>query len=105
MLQTIPSWLPRMPRSMRSRTEPHRFTLREKSAAGPVYTSVSSGPPDRLSKQLDALSRRDFIYLVFVLSLFGKAAWFLALTAVGAPVFLILVLVLAAKKRRAVPSA
>ena len=81
------------------------FTLREKSAAGPVYTSVSSGPPDRLSKQLDALSRRDFIYLVFVLSLFGKAAWFLALTAVGAPVFLILVLVLAAKKRRAVPSA
>ena len=75
------------------------FTLREKSAAGPVYTSVSSGPPDRLSKQLDALSRRDFIYLVFALSLFGKAAWFLALTAVGAPVFLILVLILAAKKR------
>ncbi|MEQ8504212.1 MAG: CDP-alcohol phosphatidyltransferase family protein [Rhodospirillales bacterium] len=75
------------------------FTLRRKDTGGPVYTSVSSGTPDRLSKHLDALSRRDFIYLVFVLALFGKAAWFLALTAVGAPVFLILVLILAARTR------
>jgi phosphatidylglycerophosphate synthase len=68
------------------------LTLRKKTAAGPVYTSVSEGPPNRLTKVLDALSRRDFVYLVLVLSVFGKANWFLALTAIGAPVFLFLVL-------------
>ena len=81
------------------------LTLRNKTAAGPVYTSVSHGPSGRLTKVLDALSRRDFIYLVLVLSVFGKANWFLALTAVGAPVFLFLVLWTAnrdAQRRRAI---
>jgi phosphatidylglycerophosphate synthase len=81
------------------------LTLRKKSSAGPVYTSVSDGPPGKLTRVLDALSRRDFIYLVFVLSVFGKAGWFLALTAIGAPVFLFLVLWTASrdtKRRRAV---
>jgi phosphatidylglycerophosphate synthase len=81
------------------------LTLRNKTAAGPVYTSVSDGPSGRLTKVLDALSRRDFIYLVLVLSVFGKANWFLALTAVGAPVFLFLVLWTAnrdAQRRRAI---
>lgn len=80
------------------------LTLRNKSAAGPVYTSVSDGPSGRLTKVLDALSRRDFIYLVLIFSAFGKAGWFLALTAVGAPVFLLLVLWTAnldAQRRRA----
>jgi phosphatidylglycerophosphate synthase len=81
------------------------LTLRNKTAAGPVYTSVSDAPSGRLTKVLDALSRRDFIYLVLVLSMFGKANWFLALTAVGAPVFLFLVLWTAnrdAQRRRAI---
>jgi phosphatidylglycerophosphate synthase len=80
------------------------LTLRNKTAGGPVYTSVSDAPSGRLTKVLDALSRRDFIYLVLVLSAFGKANWFLALTAVGAPVFLFLVLWTAnrdAQRRRA----
>ena len=82
------------------------LTLRKKTTAGPVYTSVSDGPSGRLTKVLDALSRRDFIYLVLVLSVFGKANWFLALTAIGAPVFLLLVLWAAnrdAQRRRAIP--
>jgi phosphatidylglycerophosphate synthase len=81
------------------------LTLRNKTAAGPIYTSVSDGPSGRLTKLLDALSRRDFIYLVFALSLFGKASWFLAITAVGALVFFCLVLWTAtrdAQRRRAV---
>lgn len=81
------------------------LTLRKKTAVGPVYTSVSGGPPSNLTKVLDALSRRDFIYLVFVLSIFGKAGWFLALTAIGAPLFLFLVLWTAirdTKRRRAI---
>jgi phosphatidylglycerophosphate synthase len=37
---------------------------------------------------LDALSSRDFIYVVIVLSAFGKAAWFLVASALGTPAFL-----------------
>ena len=76
------------------------LTLRKKTGDGPVYTSVSEGPSVGLTKLLDDLSRRDFIYLVLVLSAFGKANWFLALTAIGAPVFLVLIL-LAARRTRA----
>jgi phosphatidylglycerophosphate synthase len=81
------------------------LTLRKKTAAGPVYTSVSDTPSGKLTRVLDALSRRDFIYLVLALSVFGKANWFLALTAVGAPVFLFLVIWTAsrdARRRRAI---
>jgi len=81
------------------------LTLRKKTAAGPVYTSVSDEPTGRLTAVLDALSRRDFVYLVLILSVFGKANWFLALTAIGAPVFLVLVLWTAhrdAQRRRAI---
>lgn len=78
------------------------FTLREKKTAGPVYTSVSGGPASRASKMLDDLSRRDFIYLVFALALFGQAHWFLALTAIGAPVFLVAVLVVVSRARQPV---
>ena len=63
------------------------------------------GRPARLTKVLDVLSRRDFVYLVLVLSVFGKANWFLALTAIGAPVFFFLVLWTAnrdAQRRRAI---
>ena len=82
------------------------LTLRKKTGTGPVYTSVSAAPSSSgLTRVLDALSRRDFIYLVLVLSVFGKANWFLALTAIGAPVFLFLVLWTAsrdAQRRRAI---
>lgn len=63
---------------------------------GPLFTSVAASD-SAVSRIADALSRRDFIYLVLALSLFGKAAWFLVLSAVGAPVFF---LVLVALSRR-----
>ena len=66
-----------------------------KAAAGPVYTSVSTAPERPLARVLDALSRRDFIYLVLALALFGKVSWFLLLAAFGAPIFFFLVLFLA----------
>lgn len=76
--------------------------VKDRSATGPVYTSVAGVGQQsaRLTKLLDDLSRRDFIYLVFVLSLFGKAAWFLALAGIGAPIFLLLVLFVAWRERR-----
>lgn len=76
--------------------------VKDRSDTGPVYTSVAGAGQQsaRLTKLLDDLSRRDFIYLVFALSLFGKAAWFLALAGIGAPIFLLLVLFVAWRERR-----
>lgn len=73
-------------------------TMRDKGKEGPLYTTVSRGPSAGLGRLLDALSRRDFIYLVLLLSLFGKADWFLAVTAIGAPVFFVMLLVVAARE-------
>jgi phosphatidylglycerophosphate synthase len=70
-------------------------TMRHKESSGPLFTSVAQGSGSDFSQVADALARRDFIYLVVLLSAFGKAAWFLALTALGAPVFFIFLLVIA----------
>ena len=78
--------------------------IRGKARAGPVYTSVSTAPNRPLARVLDALSRRDFIYLVVALALFGKVSWFLLLTAFGAPIFFFLVLVLAWREGAAAAS-
>jgi phosphatidylglycerophosphate synthase len=69
---------------------------------GPLFTSVSSAPAtpvSRLTALMDALARRDFIYLVVLLSAFGKARWFLALAAVGSPAFFAALLVVAGMHR------
>lgn len=77
------------------------LTMRKKSGSGPLYTSVSASDDNKkLSKMLDDLSRRDFIYLVFAMAVFGQAHWFVAMTGIGAPIFLILVIVLAVKNAR-----
>ncbi len=75
--------------------------MRPKRDAGPQFTSVSAEPERPLARALDAASRRDFIYLVLILALFGKSSWFLVLAAIGAPIYLLLLLVLAARERRA----
>jgi 1L-myo-inositol 1-phosphate cytidylyltransferase / CDP-L-myo-inositol myo-inositolphosphotransferase len=67
---------------------------------GPLFTSVAGSRPSRLSRIADALSRRDFIYLVLILSLFGKARWFLVLAAAGAPVYFLALTVIALAERR-----
>ena len=53
----------------------------------PSFSSVVRMRSSRISKVLDALGNRDFIYLVLLLSVFGKVHWFLPLTAVGSPIF------------------
>jgi phosphatidylglycerophosphate synthase len=73
--------------------------MRPKGGEGPLYTSVSTTPGRRLARLLDALSRRDFFYLVAGLALFGKASWFLPLAALGAPTFFLLLILLAARER------
>ncbi len=69
-----------------------RRPVAPKNIAGPVFTSVAQSSGSDISRILDALARRDFIYLVLLLSAFGKASWFLVLAAAGAPVFFLLLL-------------
>jgi len=52
--------------------------------------AVSADSP-RAARLAATLANRDFIYLVLVLSAFGKASWFLVAAAVGAPAFLLVV--------------
>ncbi|MDA0655742.1 MAG: CDP-alcohol phosphatidyltransferase family protein [Proteobacteria bacterium] len=69
-----------------------RSLLRPQKTGGPGFTSVAQSSGSDVSRILDALARRDFIYLVLLLSAFGKASWFLILAAFGAPLFFLLLL-------------
>jgi phosphatidylglycerophosphate synthase len=71
------------------------------AAGGPLFVSVTSAPRTRISGVADALARRDFIYLVVVLAAFGEARWFLVVSAVGAPVFFLVLLAIARRGRHA----
>ncbi len=55
-----------------------------------MRASTAETAPSPLSRLADALVHRDFIYLIVVLAALGHAWWFLATTAVGAPLFLAL---------------
>jgi phosphatidylglycerophosphate synthase len=74
-------------------------TMHTKKDGGPLFTSVSTMPGQTLARMLDAASRRDFIYLVLFLALFGKSDWFLVLAAAGAPIFFLLLLLVAVRER------
>jgi phosphatidylglycerophosphate synthase len=75
-------------------------TMRPKKGIGPLYTSVAKEPGKRFSQVLDAVSRRDFIYGVVVLALFGWVKYFLLLSAIGAPTFFFALVYLAIRERR-----
>jgi phosphatidylglycerophosphate synthase len=66
---------------------------------GPLFTNVSQRS-SRVSRVADELSRRDFIYLVLILSAFGKAHWFLVMAAVGTPIYFLVLVGLALGERR-----
>ena len=66
--------------------------MRSKDGADTLFTSVSDAPERPLTRLLDSASRRDFIYLVVLLALFGRSNWFLALAGIGAPIYFFLVL-------------
>ena len=51
-----------------------------------------SGADRTMARLIEAFSHRDFIYLILILSAFGRAQWFIALAAAGTPLFLALML-------------
>ena len=60
--------------------------LRIKKGSGPLLSSVTSRKSS-MEKTADFLARRDFIYLVILLAIFGKVEWFLWMGAFGSPVY------------------
>ena len=66
--------------------------MRMKGGADTLFTSVSDAPDRPLTRLLDSASRRDFIYLVILLALFGRSNWFLVMAGIGAPIYFVLVL-------------
>jgi phosphatidylglycerophosphate synthase len=69
--------------------------MRSKDGDETLFTSVSDAPERPLTRLLDSASRRDFIYLVILLALFGRSNWFLVLAGIGAPIYFFLVLFVA----------
>jgi phosphatidylglycerophosphate synthase len=66
--------------------------MRSKDGDETMFTSVSDAPERPLTRLLDSASRRDFIYLVILLALFGRSNWFLVMAGIGAPIYFFLVL-------------
>ena len=77
----------------------YMYAMRPRPAAGPLLTTVSPSHRSRLTAALDAVARRDFIYIVMVLALFGKGYWFLAAASVGTPGFFLALLFVALTSR------
>jgi phosphatidylglycerophosphate synthase len=70
-------------------------TMQEPVTEAPLFTSVVRTRASWLSRLADMLARRDFIYLIVLLSAVGKATWFLSLAAAGSPIFFLVLLWLA----------
>ncbi len=80
-------------------------TMRKKKGAGPLFTSTaleSGGGKSEEStrKIIDFLARRDFIYLVLLLSIFGKIHWFLWMGAAGAPLYFLILITLNSRNQK-----
>jgi len=68
-------------------------TMRSEKKTGPLYTSVSTSKRKSAMVRLaDLLSRRDFIYLVLLLAILNHTHWFLVMTAIGAPIYALLLI-------------
>jgi len=68
-------------------------TMHTEKKAGPLYTSVSTSQRKSAMVRLaDLLSRRDFIYLVLLLAMLNHTHWFLIMTAIGAPIYALLLI-------------
>jgi phosphatidylglycerophosphate synthase len=72
---------------------------------GPLYTSVATHSDGALTRLTDAISRRDFIYLVLIMSIFGVADWFVISSAIMIPLYFLALLVIAWNDRRVARSA
>ena len=78
----------------------YMYAMRPRQGGGPLLTTISPSHRSRLTEVLDLVARRDFIYIVMILALFGKAYWFLAAAPVGTLGLFVALLVMAFGARR-----
>lgn len=71
----------------------YNYAMRPRAGGRSLLAIASPRRRSQMTRVLDAVSGRDFIYIVMVLSLFGKAYWFLAAACVGTPGFFVALLV------------
>jgi phosphatidylglycerophosphate synthase len=92
--ETWPLWLSILPLAgtIGSAWFVYCHTMQGTKGTGPLFTSVVRSPNSRVSHLMDSLARRDFIYLVALLSAFGKASWFLVLSAIGTPIYFLILI-------------
>ncbi len=64
-----------------------------------MLDTAVAGDAAWIARFAEAFSHRDFIYLVILLSAFGKAHWFLILASIGTPIFFVLLLWVGARRR------
>ena len=63
-----------------------------------MRASIDGGPRSAVSRVADVMVYRDFIYVIVMLAAVGKAWWFLVITAIGGPMFLLLLAWLGRKR-------
>ncbi len=76
------------------------YAMRPRAGWKTRLTAASPSRRSRMALVLDAVSGRDFIYVVMVLAVFGKAYWFLAAACLGTPGFFVAAVVAALGTRR-----
>ncbi len=76
----------------------YRQSVRWTTKGIPAFTSVVQSRASAIERITDGLGNRDFIYFVLLLSVFGKAHWFLPFVAIGSPIFAVVLLYLSRKE-------
>lgn len=71
----------------------YRRTMRRQRTAGPMFISVVRSRTSLLARMLDAAGGRDFFFLILVLAAVDRLPWFLAITGIAMPIYLVLLLV------------
>ena len=68
---------------------------------GPMFQTILPAPDTAFEKVADALAKRDFLYLVVILSALGWQKYFLAAAAVGSLVYFFVLVALSSGRRQA----
>ena len=71
--------------------------VRDRETNGPLVTSLSGHSDHGISPALDAMSSREFIYALPIVTFFGQTHWIVILAAIGAPAFFVVLVALAVR--------
>jgi phosphatidylglycerophosphate synthase len=73
----------------------YRKQMREKEGSSLLFTSLSGSSDHGLGRVIDAMSSREFIYFLPIVTFFGQTHWIVVLAAIGTPAFFLVLVALA----------